>query len=559
MTWRFGFFAFLVLALIETTPSSSVASWNQGGNVVCSAANERYGLRMVPDGSDGVYCAWTDRRDLVSQVYVQHMDAQGDPLWQTDGLPVSEVTDNMAGVPLSDGEGGIFLAWRTSGLLVAQHLDTDGQERWTEPVQFKLDAYSQGNCELILDGAGGFIAVWYEMGLTEDRGVFMQRIDAAGNRLWGDNGRRVCDYDGSVPKICSDGAGGAYVAWADRRIMPHLDIYAQHVDDSGAPLWEENGRPVCQLEFTQKSAKVVPDDVGGVFVVWREYEQDPHGIYAQHYDIAGVRLWQENGVPVMGNGLGAEDFAVAPDGAGGLISVWGVGSHDDFDLRGQSLDSLGLQLWGSPGVLISGADRNQYQPELAVGSGGDSYIIWQDTRRGYCVDVFGQKVDAEGNVQWQTDGVWVAVFDHQQLEPEIALGGPEEFYASWIDHRTEDEVLYLLPIGSSGSGVSEECAYLSGVPEMMEPAFLRQNHPNPFNPATNISFVLPQAMKVRLSVFDARGRIVDILIDSQKPAGPHQVLWNGRDTTGRNAPSGTYLYRLQVPGNTLTRKMTLLR
>ena len=94
---------------------------------------------------------------------------------------------------------------------------------------------------------------------------------------------------------------------------------------------------------------------------------------------------------------------------------------------------------------------------------------------------------------------------------------------------------------------------------MMEPALLRQNHPNPFNPATNISFVLPQAMKVRLSVFDARGRIVDILIDSQKPAGPHQVLWNGRDTTGRNAPSGTYLYRLQVPGNTLTRKMTLLR
>ena len=48
MTWRFGFFAFLVLALIETTSSSSVASWNQGGNVVCSAANERYGLRMVP-------------------------------------------------------------------------------------------------------------------------------------------------------------------------------------------------------------------------------------------------------------------------------------------------------------------------------------------------------------------------------------------------------------------------------------------------------------------------------------------------------------------------------
>ena len=56
-----------------------------------------------------------------------------------------------------------------------------------------------------------------------------------------------------------------------------------------------------------------------MFVIWRDYGQEPLGIYAQHYDQAGARLWQENGIPVMGNGLGAEDFAAAPDGAGGLI------------------------------------------------------------------------------------------------------------------------------------------------------------------------------------------------------------------------------------------------
>ena len=558
MIWGYGFFCFLVL--IGTVPTSVLAEWDLGGNAVCSAANERYDLHMVPDGTDGVYCAWTDRRDLlVNQVYIQHMDPQGFALWQPDGQPVSETADNNAAVLLADGQGGIFVAWHASGLIVAQHLDTDGQESWPEPIRFKLDAYSQGHCDLVLDGAAGFIAVWYEMGLTVDRGVFMQRIDAAGNRLWGDNGRRVCDYDGSAPRICSDDGGGAYVTWSDRRIMPHLDIYAQHVDDAGTPLWEENGRPICQVEYTQLSAKVVPDDAGGVYVVWRDYEQEPHGVYAQHYDDVGVALWQENGVPVLGNGLGSEDFAVAADSSGGLIVIWGVGSSDDRDLRGQRLDSQGLQLWTSGGVLITGADRDQYRPALVVGTAGDSYVIWQDMRRGYCVDIFGQKVDAAGNVQWQTDGVWVAVFDNLQLEPKIALGGPEEFYASWIDHRSQDEVLYLLPIGSAGSGVSEECSYLSGVPEVMEPALLRQNHPNPFNPRTNISFVLPRALMVRLSVFDARGRIVDILIDEQMPAGPHQVLWTGRDATGRKAPSGTYLYRLQVQGDVLTRKMTLLR
>jgi hypothetical protein len=559
MTLRNGWLLFLVLCLVMTVPSPVLAGWDLGGNVVCSAAHERYNLRLIPDGGDGVFCSWTDRRDLVSQVYLQHMDAQGNPLWQTDGQPVSETADNAGAVIVADGTGGVFVAWRASGLLVALHWNAAGQESWSDPVRFKLDAYSQGNCELILDGAAGFIAVWYEMGLTEDRGVFVQRVDADGIRLWGDNGRRICDYDGSAPRLCTDDDGGAYVAWSDRRIMPHLDIYAQHVDHTGTPLWEENGRPVCQVAFTQLSANVVPDDTGGVYVVWRDFEQEPHGIYAQHYDDLGAALWQENGVPVLGNGLGSEDFAVASDSFGGLITVWAVGGYEDRDLRGQRLDSQGQPLWDSDGVPITEVDRDQYQPALVVGTTGDCYVIWQDARRGACLDIFGQKIDTAGNVQWQMNGVWVAVFDNQQLEPVIALGGPEEFYASWIDHRTDDEVVYLLPIGSAGSGVSEECSYLSGVPEAMGPALLRQNHPNPFNPQTNISFVLPQAMMVRLSVCDARGRIVDILIDDQLPAGPHQVVWNGRDTAGRNAPSGTYLYRLLVQGKALTRKMTLLR
>ena len=243
MNWSCGILACLFLALVPTSPAITLAGWDPGGNVVCSAPHERYDLHMVPDGADGVFCAWTDRRDLVSQIYIQHMGPQGDMLWQTDGQPISAEADNTAPVLLADGTGGIYVVWRAGGLLVAQHLDTDGQERWPAPVRFKLDAYSQGYCELILDGSAGFIAVWYEMGLIEDRGVFMQRIDATGNRLWGDNGRRICDYDGSAPRICSDGSGGAYVAWSDRRIMPHLDIYAQHVDHTGTPLWEENGKP----------------------------------------------------------------------------------------------------------------------------------------------------------------------------------------------------------------------------------------------------------------------------------------------------------------------------
>ncbi|MFN2371778.1 MAG: FlgD immunoglobulin-like domain containing protein, partial [Candidatus Krumholzibacteriia bacterium] len=88
---------------------------------------------------------------------------------------------------------------------------------------------------------------------------------------------------------------------------------------------------------------------------------------------------------------------------------------------------------------------------------------------------------------------------------------------------------------------------------------LAQNFPNPFNPQTFIDFALPQAGRVSLKVYDGRGRLVRTLADGSRPAGPHRVVWDGRDDAGRAAASGVYHYVLKTADRDLRRKMTLLR
>jgi hypothetical protein len=89
---------------------------------------------------------------------------------------------------------------------------------------------------------------------------------------------------------------------------------------------------------------------------------------------------------------------------------------------------------------------------------------------------------------------------------------------------------------------------------------LAQNHPNPFNPHTQIRFGLPRdGARVRLEIYDVRGRRVCALVDGPLGAGWHEVKWDGRDQRGSAVPSGVYFYRLRADGLDSARRMLLLK
>ncbi len=93
---------------------------------------------------------------------------------------------------------------------------------------------------------------------------------------------------------------------------------------------------------------------------------------------------------------------------------------------------------------------------------------------------------------------------------------------------------------------------------VLYPAF-----PNPFNPATTIRFLVPGerggSRPVRLTIYDVEGRLVRRLVDGPFGTGEQAVSWDGRTGNGGRAASGAYFMRLEVGGEILTGKLTLLQ
>jgi hypothetical protein len=88
---------------------------------------------------------------------------------------------------------------------------------------------------------------------------------------------------------------------------------------------------------------------------------------------------------------------------------------------------------------------------------------------------------------------------------------------------------------------------------------LFQNYPNPFNPTTKITFDLPQAGFVEITIFNTMGHKVRTLYQNLTPPGRHSVAWDATDDSGSRVASGIYLYKIKVDNFESFRKMLLMK
>ena len=104
------------------------------------------------------------------------------------------------------------------------------------------------------------------------------------------------------------------------------------------------------------------------------------------------------------------------------------------------------------------------------------------------------------------------------------------------------------------TGVEDE--ELAGIPEEFA---LHQNYPNPFNPETTIQYQLPEPANVLVKIYNLQGQLVRRLINEDKEAGYHEIVWDARDNEGNSLSSGVYLYRIQAGAFMEVKKLMLLR
>lgn len=432
------FAANICIGVLSASVSTALGQWAADGAPISTAAGNQGAVAITADGSGGAIAAWNDLGDIRAQ----RVDIDGQMLWSTDGIVVcaaSNIQDDPALV--YDGAGGAIVVWCDKRApewdIYAQRVNASGTWVWEiNGLPISTATSYQYQHVVASDDSGGVIVAWSD-GRNGNYDIYAQRADAAGVIRWTANGELMCvaANDRLEPTIVSDGAGGAVVAWEDRRAFPDYDIYAQRVDASGVVQWAPGGVPVCTEPAQQRYPRIASDGAGGAIITWWDLRGGDHDVYAQRVDAGGNIRWTSNGVVINDAAYDQTDPRIVADEAGGAIIAWRDQRNGSPDLFAQRVDSLGALLWATVGEPLCSAAGSVYKPSMVPDGSGGAVVVWYDDRSGSDDDIYAQLVDADGNASWAVDGVAVCSLSYDQNDPVIATDGNGGALVAWLDRR----------------------------------------------------------------------------------------------------------------------------
>jgi|GEM_PF-1433347 len=446
--------------------------WTENGVAICTAAYSQESLRLVSDGSGGAIITWQDNRSGNWDIYAQRIDSSGAVQWTDNGVAICTAAYSQESPRLvSDGSGGTIITWQDTRSgnwdIYAQRIDSSGALQWTENgVAICIAKHFQRVPQLISVGSGGAIITWSD----ERKGnwnsdIYAQRINSNGAVQWTENGVAICTAGGGQrsPQLISDGSGGAIITWSDERKGNwNSDIYAQRINTDGIVQWAANGVTICNAADDQGWQQLISDGTGGAIITWYD-ERNGHGnsdIYAQRIDSSGTIQWAANGVAICTAENFQGNIRVISDGSGGAIITWyDRRSGTDYDIYVQRIDSSGDTQWAANGVTIcNAADDQGWQQLISDGTGG-AIITWHDERKGYWnSDIYAQRINSDGSVQWIADGVAMCNASNNQYSPYLISDGSGGAIITWEDYRSGNSDIYaqsiFFPTISGNAGVS---------------------------------------------------------------------------------------------------------
>lgn len=541
---------------------TSHAGWQANGVAICDTVGGQGYPTIVSDGSGGAIITWFDYRSSTNtDIYAQKVNASGVVQWPNEGVAICDTVGNQwAPVLTPDGKKGAIITWYDSrngnNDIFVQRIDSAGVVQWTaNGVPICIESNGQGFQEIISDGAGGAIITWVDT-RNGNNDIYAQRVNNMGIIQWQSNGIAICDTTGEqqYPAITADDSGGAIITWTDWR-SGGIDIYAQRVSSSGVTQWQKNGVAICKATGEQGNLDIISDAAYGAIITWGDYRSGNWDIYAQRVNSSGTVQWTTNGVGVSVLSNAQMVPKICTDGANGAIITWyDWRKGTETDIYAQRVNSLGSAQWTVNGLEICTATERQFECEISSDDAGGALITWEDLRNSTkCIkdqenDIYAQRVNDLGVVQWTTNGVAVCTVTGFQQYPMITSDDANGAIIAWEDFRGDGDI-YAQRFDSLGSmGVATESAHSISMAFVLYEAY-----PNPSQGATTFKYQLPKASDVQLDIFNVTGQLVKRICQGTKLAGYHQVLWNA------DVPNGVYLCRLTSGSYNATKKLIVLK
>jgi len=587
-----------------TSAGEIAGGWPTGGIPVGTSPVGAYPLVVCSDGTGGCYLSWVDFFST-SGHRLQRITADGAiaPGWPQVGVQLSS-TYEAQGALVPDGAGGVFATYASqiAGTTFAyiQRFTGGGEIAPIWPAIGRRIGNllgPQGQPMGVSDGVGGVIVVWGEVRVGPKADLFAIRIASDGSTSpgWPENGIDVCTAPEaqSLPRIVSDGAGGALVAWADYRAVPvgasnleeYTDIYAHHILPTGAvdARWPVDGLPICTKPHMQAFVEACSDEQGGMIVLWGDSRGDPD-VYAQRVRAHGTIApgWAADGNPVgIVPGYDRVTSPPAPDGMGGAYFTWESQPGSLRHARTQHLLANGqVAPGGDPmGLLLITLPAEQIDPWIIADGYGGAIVAWDDKRKGggfddvYALRIAGggptavavSLVSAEADpgiarLTWQVTGAGAGFAIERRRDgtmfaqlATVTLDGSGRI--AYADHVPEPG-RYFYRLAYTDGGARRETPEVQVDVPSAHVLSLAGFTPNPIS-STNLSvaFTLPNQAAGSLALYDVTGR--EIAREDLAGLGP------GRHALRLGAQSrvsaGVYWMRLTHGDHTLTSRGVVVR
>jgi hypothetical protein len=507
---------------------------------------------LITMNNDRFLGTWCDTRNSERDlIYYQIFNINGRPLMHLNGVPLCGHAEDDQEYPkaTATSDGGAIITWwddrdAVNPRIYTQKVDQDGNILWdADGVRVSLIEEIQRYQAACSDGVGGAYVAWDDY----DGHINIQRMSANGDRMFGDYGLELTwGYPGSrVVNVVPDGWGGAIVVY---HYTSGPQIFAKRIFPVGSVAWTV---PVYDFMTNDPGDPVaIPARGGGVIVAWEDergtYVPD---IYAQKLDNSGSIAWEENGVPVVLEDESQKYITMAEDDDGYIYFAWRDARGADYDIYCQRLSPEGEMLFSREGLLVCNAREDQ-TGVLLVGDGqGGAIIAWSDKRMMSTLsygDIFGIHLDEQGQI---ADPFWVA------NGSPICAGIGTEYLKNMVPDGHGGTIIawqYDFTVQRVNDFIAPDDGIYTGTTDQDSPRI--SNSPNPFNPTTTICYELPHAALISCSIYDINGRLVTELVNGWRDAGVHGLTFDAS-----NLASGIYLYTLEADDLQRTGKMVLIK
>lgn len=389
-----------------TNPSGKTTWPDGGLQLATTAGFQYYPQMISDGAGGVIVAWQDNRSGVDYDVYVQRITAEGNTSWFPNGAVGSDAPGHQYNPQLvSDGLGGCILTWqdkRGGGFDVyAQRFNAVGQRQWAaNGIAVCSSPYDQIEPKIIADGTGGAVISWLDYrGGSGSTDIFCQRIQSNGSPSWSGNGVPVCVAPNTQwnLQIADDGLGNCIMVWQDRRTGLYDNVYAQKIDAFGTPMWSANGLAVAPISGVQYYPQVVGDRVGGLVVVWQDNRLGAdYDIYAQHLNASGAPLWAATGVALCSAPSYQYNPQIVSQGSSYVVT-WQDKRSGNFDIYGQRFQGNGQMLWNLNGSPVALINNDQFMPQLVSDGAEGAVIAWADYHLGgSTTDIFAHRIGSNG-------------------------------------------------------------------------------------------------------------------------------------------------------------------